>query len=246
MRIKERQEARHGWDDRQTVRENKKYESEATTKASEEWLLLAERGGRVKCFGWSRLQLWFCGVMSLAVSHASVSLSLAGTGGTKTTLVLNVCLCSTAHRFLLYFLQNLDRPDRIISVRPCLYSAPSSELLFVLWLTLFLPLPSLVSVSLCSCSSYTACSPSSLGRYLLVAPSNMFRHFVRSEILRRKNTSFEELHWHWMILWLWYLRLGFSHPVSDQQIVFFIYIYSIKTAIFISLTVALRAQHAAT
>lgn len=178
-------------------RENKKYESRGTTKASEEWLLLAEWGGRVKCFGWSQLQLWLCGVMSLAVSHASVSLSLAGTGGQKQCFdncSLNVCLCATAHTgFSCTFRRTWTavRPDRIISVRPCLYSAPSLELLFVSMTHSVSPSSqSCISFFFCSCSSYSAYSPSSLGRDLLVAPSNMIRHFVRSETLHMKKKSF--------------------------------------------------------
>lgn len=41
------------------------------------------RRGELKCFGWIQLQIQFFGVMSLPVSRASVSLSLAGTGGQK-------------------------------------------------------------------------------------------------------------------------------------------------------------------
>lgn len=105
-----------------------------------EWLLLAERGRRVKC-----LQLWLCGVMSLVMSHASVSLSLAATGGQKqcfanTSLYLFVALSNSSATEIWSQLTGFSctfcrswtavRQDRIISVRPCLYSVPSLELLF--------------------------------------------------------------------------------------------------------------------
>lgn len=80
-----------------------------------------------------------------------------------------MCLCMYSW-FLLYFLQ--DPSSRIISVKTCLYSAPSLELLRVFFSPSDSPCfsaRSLLCVSFCSCSSIKADSP------LLVAPSNMIK-----------------------------------------------------------------------
>lgn len=93
----------------------------------EEWLLMTERGEWVKCFGWSQLQLWLCGVMSLAVSFSSLSLSLAALEDISSVLTTPVCMCVCAH----------GAP--VLSADPgqqfgwsCQYSLPSLKLLLAM------------------------------------------------------------------------------------------------------------------
>ena len=134
----------------------------------EERLVFAGRGGRVKRFGWSQLQPWLCGVMSLAVSHASVFLSLAGTGGgCGTALWQPWFICVFVWTQLLYFLQILDNKSVFCSV--FIYdSFTVSHLL------------SFASVSFCSCSSSSSSSTFTIhvlmwGRGWLVALGNTIK-----------------------------------------------------------------------